>query len=179
MKKKTLAAVLALCMLVAMASFAAASEQAEGEDEAYYFGEFEAEDLNGEEPLTDAVFAEADFTIVNFWATWCGPCVQELPHLAQIYESTEGRVQVISVLIDAGDEGAADAMRTLMDGAGATYPVLIPEGETLEMYREYITAVPTTLVVDAAGDLITWFEGSMDMEGWLELCDEMLALLDE
>ncbi len=56
--------------------------------------------LTGEE-VTEAIFQNAEVTLLNLWATWCGPCVSELPGLAKIAERSGGRAQVVGVQLDA------------------------------------------------------------------------------
>jgi len=148
--------------------------------EAFYFAPFEAEDLNGEETVTEAVFENAVFTFINFWATWCPPCVAELPALAVLDEETDGDIQVIGVLMDAisprgeRDENAIAAMRVLLDNAQAEFPVLYPEGEAILGVMFGIQAVPTTLVVDQQGLVVDIHVGAMSLQQWLAYADSLL-----
>ena len=51
--------------------------------------------------MTQAVFADAKITMINFWGTYCSPCIKELPELQKISKKYEGDAQVIGVVIDA------------------------------------------------------------------------------
>ena len=161
-----------ICYLFVVLLLCAASVSAE--KEVYHFKPFEAENLNGEGPLTEAVFEDAAYTFVNFWATWCPPCREELPALAVIETETGGEVRVIGVLMDAidqlsgqRDEGAISAMRALLDDANADFPVLFPESDIILAYMSAIQAVPTTLVMDRDGVLMDVRVGSLTEEQWL------------
>lgn len=156
-------------------------------EEPVYFGPFEAENLRGDAPVTDAVFAEADVTIVNLWATWCGPCVQEMPDLAKLSEMSEGRVQVISVLLDAfvyensavkSDEDAIATMHALLDQCEATFPALFPDDAFFIPLSSVVQAIPTSFIIDSEGYLMGTYVGSRSAEQWLSVAEEALAIID-
>lgn len=85
--------------------------------------------------------------LINFWASWCGPCRQEMPildRLHQRYEDTGFAVLGVNV---EGSEGPA---RQLLDKVPVTFPVLIDENQRVsELYR--LKAMPSTIVVDRDG----------------------------
>lgn len=177
MTKTIVALLTALCLCLSMVP--ALAEDAAGEEEKALFGPFEAENLNGDGPVTEAIYGEADITLVNFWATWCGPCIGELPDLAQISEATEGRVQVVSVLLDAmselgkRDEDAIEAMRLLAEDAGVTYAVLYPDNFLMAVAGALVPVIPTTFIVDRDGNVYSRkIEGSNKLEGWLTIVQE-------
>lgn len=161
--------VLLLCLSICSLSVASAFAM-----EPTPFPTFSAEDLLDEDgaKVTQEVFADADITLVNYWATWCGPCIAELPDLAQIDALTDGKVQVLGVLVDGvdqkvqRDDSAIEAMKTLTEAAETDYPVLLPEGTLLELLS-MISAIPTTFVVDREGTIYAIEVGSKDAEGWI------------
>lgn len=184
--KKVISILLTLCLLLpGMAIIAEqAIEDEPSEDEIIYFGPFEAEDLRGEEPITDAYFAQAEATIVNIWATWCGPCVSEMPDLAKLSEASEGRVQVLGVLLDGikmeknsavRDERAIEEMHTLLDKCEATFPVILPEDDFFAALMSVIQVVPTSFIIDQEGNLIGTYLGSRTVAQWLSAVEESLA----
>ena len=146
------------------------------------FGAFSAENLRGEdgEPITEAIFAEAEITLLNFWATWCGPCVSELPELGKLGELSEGRAQVVGVLLDGlkakgeRDEAVLAAMHQLLDRAEAAFPVILPD-EWLMQVASLVTAIPTTFLVNSEGVILTTVVGARSAEQWLAVIDEALA----
>lgn len=126
------------------------------------FPAFEAENLlDAEHRVTEAIFQEADLTLLNYWASWCGPCAEELPDLGELSALSEGRVQVVGVLLDGltvskdgesterNEQEIEDAL-ALMADAKAEYPLLMPEG-FLGMLSSVITAVPTTFLINRDG----------------------------
>jgi len=85
--------------------------------------------------------------LINFWASWCGPCRQEMPildRLHQRYEDTGFAVLGVNV------EGKVDPAQEIVDKTKVTFPVLIDEGQSVsELYE--LEAMPSTVVVDRDG----------------------------
>ena len=85
--------------------------------------------------------------LINFWASWCGPCRQEMPLLDRLhhrYEDTGFAVLGINV------EGEAAPAQELVDKTNVTFPILIDEGQAVsELYN--LEAMPSTVVVDRDG----------------------------
>lgn len=86
--------------------------------------------------------------VVNLWASWCGPCRQELPVMQRLAQRAEGRVQVVGVVVS--DRPAAAA--ALAEDLGVTFPAVEDRQDQL---RPLIGArgVPATAFVDAEGNL--------------------------
>ena len=89
--------------------------------------------------------------VLNFWATWCPPCREEIPDLAAVHRSMESDgVMVVGVSVDA--EGAA-VVRPFIDRMDVPYPILLdPEMELAEVYGGNY-AFPTTFVIDRDGQI--------------------------
>ena len=85
--------------------------------------------------------------LINFWASWCGPCRQEMPLLDRLhhrYEDTGFAVLGVNV------EGEAAPAQGIVDKTNVTFPILIDEGQKVsDMYN--LQAMPTTVVVDRDG----------------------------
>ena len=85
--------------------------------------------------------------LINFWASWCGPCRQEMPLLDRLhhrYEDTGFAVLGINV------EGEAAPAQEIVDKTKVTFPILIDEGQAVsELYN--LEAMPSTVVVDRDG----------------------------
>jgi cytochrome c biogenesis protein CcmG/thiol:disulfide interchange protein DsbE len=85
--------------------------------------------------------------LVHIWATWCTPCLEELPSLESLYrEYRDKGLTIMAVSIDK----KADTVRRFVKGLGLTFPVLLdPEGKVTHLYRT--TGVPETFIVDKKG----------------------------
>ena len=88
--------------------------------------------------------------LVNFWATWCGPCREEIPHLVQLQERYPDHLQVVGVSTDEGDPADVAAFAERM---GVNYPIVMA---TDDLYREFpgVFALPTSFIVDPAGNIV-------------------------
>ena len=88
--------------------------------------------------------------LVNFWATWCGPCREEIPHLIQLQERYPDHLQVVGVSTDEGDPADVAAFA---DRMGVNYPIVMA---TDDLYREFpgVFALPTSFIVDPDGKMV-------------------------
>jgi peroxiredoxin len=95
--------------------------------------------------------------LVNVWATWCGPCVVEMPSMQRLYESLEGEdFEILAVSVDApagqvdvGGRPGGD-LRAFADELGLTFPILHdPDGGIQQLYQT--TGVPESFIVGKDG----------------------------
>jgi thiol-disulfide isomerase/thioredoxin len=91
-----------------------------------------------------------EVVVVNFWASWCGPCRAEAPELVAVADATKAQ-GVSFVGIDIRDD--RDKAKAFLEGKGITYPSLFdPAGQTaLDFAKVPPTAIPSTLIVDRQG----------------------------
>ena len=116
--------------------------------------EFATKDLYGND-VTSAIFAEKDVTIINFWGTYCGPCINEMPELGAWMRELPENVQLIGVVTDAmlGDEATAQKAAQILEEADAPFVSLVLDDALLE-YCSGLVGVPTTVLVDSEGRMI-------------------------
>lgn len=109
----------------------------------------------GEVTLSD--FEGEKVVLVNVWATWCTPCVTEMPSMQRLYEALQGEeFEILAVSVDA-PTGQRDALgnpggnlRTFTDDLGLTFPILHdPEGSINALYQT--TGVPESFVIGKDG----------------------------
>lgn len=88
-----------------------------------------------------------EVVVINFWASWCGPCRQEMPQLDQLYSKYRlAGLALLSINIDESAERAAEMAQALQ----VSYPVLLDERK--EVSRSYqVGAMPLTVLVDREG----------------------------
>ena len=149
-----------------------ATEAETVQDDTDYRVSFSTVDLDGN-PVDSSVFADAEYTMINIWASYCAPCVGEMDELMQMDEELEN-VQIITVLSDAlstEDEAAEDA-REIVKTLNVTLPVyLINE----EIYTQLpCNAVPTSFLVDREGNAMKYMcVGAVGVEQykqWIQSC---------
>ncbi len=98
---------------------------------------------------------------VNFWATWCGPCRQEIPDLARVYEAHRGRC--FELLGVAEESGGRDDVIAAARRLGINYPVLLDErGVAGDAFR--IPGYPRTFLIDVNGKVRNVFAGAVERE---------------
>jgi peroxiredoxin len=93
--------------------------------------------------------------IINFWATWCAPCLKEMPELERFYRQNRERAQVWGVSFEDSDKAAIQAY---IDRLGVTFPILGYGQEPLTGYGE-VRVLPTTFIIDPDGLFQHRFEG--------------------
>jgi thiol-disulfide isomerase/thioredoxin len=89
-------------------------------------------------------------TLVNFWATWCGPCREEIPDLIKLQERYRDQLLVVGISTDEGDPSLVQAFADEME---MNYPVVMA---TDELNRQFpgVFALPTSFVVDPQGRIV-------------------------
>lgn len=87
--------------------------------------------------------------LIDIWATWCAPCIKNMPQLAQLYKEAIGK-GIVSITIDRGDE--ANVARDFLKGKGYDWQNFHDEGDATTALGEY--AVPRTLIIDKQGKIV-------------------------
>jgi thiol-disulfide isomerase/thioredoxin len=142
-------------------------------------GAFSTVDIDGN-AVDSNIFAENKLTMVNVWATFCPPCIEEIPHLAKLDEEIEG-FQVLGVLGDAGTKDVQDPNNVALgqeiaEKSGAAYPSVLPDDTITAMLMNYITAFPTSFFVDQEGQIVGQaIVGSMSYDDWKKVIEQKLA----
>ena len=145
------------------------------------------------EPLHMEIFEDYELTLVNVFATWCSPCIREIPELQALSESYQDKkVQVIGVVIDALDRSSMqDTVGTLNQEAlnqaaliaqktGASYPFYVPNFELFEGRLLNVAAVPETFFVDQNGQVVgDTYPGARDEASWSAIVDSILEELPQ
>lgn len=97
--------------------------------------------------------------MVNFWATWCPPCKEEIPSMMKLNRSMEGKpFQMLAISIDEGGKGAVEKY---FKSSGTLLPAYLDgDGSVSKAYG--ITGVPETFIVDKSGTIQKKIVGGMD-----------------
>jgi peroxiredoxin len=103
--------------------------------------------------------------LLDFWATWCGPCRMEIPHFKQLTEKYGGRGFV--VLGVSLDDTGAEVVRPFVADHEIAYPVVIGDQYTANRYGG-VSALPTTFLIDRQGRVVKKYVGYRDLETFEE-----------
>ena len=116
------------------------------------------ETVNGKGSITlDSLSGK--IAVVDFWATWCGPCKQSFPKLEELAKQNSGKVQVVGISVDDKSDGVADFAKA----NGATFPIGWDDGHTIAG-RWKVDTMPTTYILDATGKVRFIHAGYKDGE---------------
>lgn len=116
---------------------------------------------------------------LNFWATWCPPCRAEMPDIQALYEEYQKEDDPEVVILGAafpgfGSEKDEEGVRAFLEENGYTYPTVMNlEGDLILSY--YITAYPTTYMIDKEGNIFGYVTGSMDKHVMQSIIDQTIA----
>jgi len=133
---------------------------------------FVVRDIEGSEFSSEALAGRV--VLLDFWATWCPPCVADLPRLSQLHDrhSANG-LTVVSVSIDEGDKAAKKVARMLKKRK-ATHPVFLDTEDSSAWASYLVRVVPAQFLIDSEGNVVAQWSGKIDLE---EVESEILRLL--
>ena len=116
--------------------------------------DFKVKDLEGNE-VTNDFFAKADLTVVNFWGTFCGPCIGEMPELEKWSEELPDNVQLLGVMMDVTSEedSTYQDAKKIVAATKVKYTNIIGR-IAFQEYLKHMVGVPTTIFVDKDGKLV-------------------------
>ncbi|HET7629723.1 MAG TPA: TlpA disulfide reductase family protein [Bacillales bacterium] len=100
--------------------------------------------------------------LLNFWASWCGPCRHEAPVLNKMHKQFSGRVKIIGVNMTSQELSVKD-VKQFVKRYDLQFPVLLDRTGTV-MKRYHIVAVPTTFLVGRSGQILEKFRGEMTLD---------------
>lgn len=131
--------------------------------------DFTLNDLSGRPVQLSAL--KGKVVLLNFWATWCPPCREEIPSMIRLNQAMQGKAfQMLAVSID---EGGREAVDSFFKRGGAALPALLDtDGKVARRYGT--TGVPETFIIDAEGVIRKKVIGAMDWSS-----PEVLSALDD
>lgn len=141
---------------------------------------FEGQDMEGNSVSQD-VCANSRLTMINVWATYCNPCLSEMPELGELageYDAKDFQlIGIVSDVMEGKDEESIEYAAGLIEETGADYPHLLLNESLYYGLLTEVTAVPTTFFLNQEGEILDVVVGAMDKTGWKEKIDGILAEL--
>ena len=151
--------------------------QSQEEQQEPYILTFEAVTTEGEE-ITSDIFAQSKLTMINVWATYCNPCLKEMPALGEISENYDtSEFRMIGIVSDVTEEAIDDVAtaKSLIEETQANYPHLLLNESLYVNLVGAVEAVPTTFFINRQGEMLGYLVGSYDKQAWEEIIAELLS----
>ena len=148
----------------------------ETESEYVKFPEFAADTIMGED-IDNSIFAEADVTMINIWGTFCGPCISEMPDLAELYAELPEGCALVGIVTDVYGEDNLDKAVEIVMQTGVAYDNIIPDDALYQFLAANISGVPTTLYVDREGNILGGVVGARSKDDYKAILEELVKQL--
>ncbi len=145
-------------------------EETPAQDEPVQVPDFEMTLLGGD----TAAFTDyqGKKVILNFWATWCGPCVGEMPAFQKLAEEYPDELVILAV--NCGEDQAT--VEKFVQDNEYTFPVVVDEDGAVQSVFGEINSIPLTIIIDENGYIVTGHVGASDADSMYELYKEDLGL---
>jgi thiol-disulfide isomerase/thioredoxin len=118
--------------------------------------DFKLKDLDGKELSLSSLNGKV--VLLNFWATWCGPCRAEIPSLIQLQSRYKDRMQIIGLVVDDDDQ---TAIRKFVENEGINYPIALAPDDIRLAYGG-VSALPTVFLLNTGGRVVQKHVGLFD-----------------
>ena len=135
---------------------------------------FEGTDLDGN-TVSQEIFSQSKLTMVNVWATYCGPCLSEMPGLGELAaEYDPAEFQLIGIVSDVMEGEDQSLVESLIQETGADYLHLLANDSIGQAILSSVSGVPTTFFFDGEGAYLGGVAGPAEKEKWKEIIHGLL-----
>ncbi|WP_192820634.1 TlpA disulfide reductase family protein [Rufibacter sp. LB8] len=119
---------------------------------------FQMTDLEGKVVAFESLKGKVIF--MNVWATWCPPCIAEMPNIQSLYEKV-GSDKIAFVMLSVDQKGM-DKVKKFIDKKGFTFPVYMPASQMPEEFQSQ--AIPTTYIISPEGKIVAQQNGMAEYD---------------
>lgn len=128
-------------------------------------GDYELRDMNGKTHRVSG--HRGKWLVINFWASWCPPCIEEMPEPEKFFRDNKSRAQVWGVTFEDNDKAR---ILEFVEALGVSYPILGHGQDPLTGYGS-VTVLPTTFVIDRNGLFFHRFEGPINAQDIVDVIE--------
>ncbi|MEG1757574.1 MAG: TlpA disulfide reductase family protein [Oscillospiraceae bacterium] len=112
--------------------------------------------------------------VLNFWASWCGPCKGEMPDFQNVYDEYKDKVNFVMLNLTDGSRETVESASALINEMGYTFPIYFDSnGEGAQKYS--ISGIPTTFIIDSNGNVMGYIQQAIPADVLKDALDELLA----
>lgn len=112
--------------------------------------------------------------ILNFWASWCGPCKAEMPHMENYYKTEKDKenLEIIAVNLTTAERNGVEGVQQFVEAYGLSFPIPLDEkGSVQDMYE--VMTIPTTYMIGTDHKIVQKIVGPMDEKLLKELVNQL------
>lgn len=155
----SLAIIIVLIGVIFFINQSDSSIQSEKPIEGFMAPDFTLSDVNGQQVTLSELRGKPVF--INFWASWCPPCKEEMPYIQEAYTKYKDEVVFLGVNVTPGD--SIEKATKFMDENGYDMPVIFDlDGEVSQLYRA--NSIPTSFFIDKEGVIQVRYTGPMSLQ---------------
>jgi len=112
--------------------------------------------------------------LLNFWASWCGPCQMEMPDFQKFYESHGDKVNFVIVNLTDGQQETVESASAFIEEKGYSFPVYY-DTDIDAAVKYGVSAVPVSYFIDAEGYFVAWAQGALTADMLQQGMDMLLG----
>jgi Thiol-disulfide isomerase and thioredoxins len=123
--------------------------------------DFSLTDLEGNVHTDEST--KGKYLVINFWATWCPPCLKEIPAFVEFYEQNSDRVEILGLDYEQADK---KTILEFTDTFMVNYPIILFDDKNGSQFTNFgdVFGMPTTYIYDPEGRLVDFRMGEIDIE---------------
>lgn len=135
------------------------------EEETSIAPDFTVVDVEGNEHKLSDFFGKP--IVLNFWASWCGPCKSEMPDFDEVYAEYKEDVHFLMVNLTDGHQETIESAKKFIEEQGYSFPVYY-DTKSEAMMAYYAYSIPMTFFIDAEGKMVAYAQSAISKEVLLQ-----------